>query len=232
MLHQSLRKYIKNTLLLILIPVLGRMKYILSMTKYSNNSSEQSLISRGQQQRSLTLINFEEWVETNYPLISKRKEPVYSLTSALKDTNTLASLDNDYGEGFALKWVKAQLLDTFRLLGAGNSVNSLQVVFMARRIRNIYYYLSPSELTYFFESLIGGGYGKIYVGNTINPQNLMEALQKFDSERAQMLSQMESDANKERKKNVKADMDTVNAICNKIRKELTLKLVGGYRGRS
>ena len=60
----------------------------------------------------------------------------------------------------------------------------------------------------------------------------MEALQKFDSERAQMLSQMESDANKERKKNVKADMDTVNAICNKIRKELTLKLVGGYRGRS
>ena len=60
----------------------------------------------------------------------------------------------------------------------------------------------------------------------------MEALQKFDSERAQMLSQMESDANKERKKNVKADMDTVNAICNKIRKELTLKFVGGYRGRS
>lgn len=232
MLHQSLRKYIKNTLLLILIPVLGRMKYILSMTKYSNNSSEQSLISQGQQQRSLTPINFEEWVETNYPLISKRKEPVYSLTSALEDTNTLASLDNDYGEGFALKWVKAQLLDTFRLLGAGNSVNSIQVVFMARRIRNIYYYLSPSELTYFFESLIGGGYGKIYVGNTINPQNLMEALQKFDSERAQMLSQMESDANKERKKNVKADMDTVNAICNKIRKELTLKLVYGYRGRS
>ena len=103
---------------------------------------------------------------------------------------------------------------------------------MARRIRSIYYYLSPSELTYFLESLVGGGYGKIYVGNTINPQNLMEALQKFDSERAQMLSQMESDANKERKKNVKADMDTVNAICNKIRKELTVKLVGGYRGRS
>ena len=232
MLHQSLRRYTKSTLLPILIPVLGRMKYILSMTKYSNNSSEQSLISQEQQQRSLTPINFEEWVETNYPLISKRKEPVYSLTSALEDTNTLASLDNDYGEGFALKWVKAQLLDTFRLLGAGNSVNSIQVVFMARRIRNIYYYLSPSELTYFFESLIGGGYGKIYVGNTINPQNLMEALQKFDSERAQMLSQMESDANKERKKNVKADMDTVNAICNKIRKELTLKFVGGYRGRS
>ena len=200
------------------------------MTKYSNNSSEQSLISQGQQQRSLTPINFEEWVETNYPLISKRKEPVYSLTSALEDTNTLASLDNDYGEGLALKWVKAQLLDTFRLLGAGNSVNGIQIVFMARRIRSIYYYLSPSELTYFLESLIGGGYGKIYVGNTINPQNFMEALMKFDSERATKLSQIANETNEKRKKNIKADIDTVNAICNKIRKELTIKLMGSKAG--
>lgn len=200
------------------------------MTKYSNNSSEQSLISQEQQQKSLTLINFEEWVETNYPLISKRKEPVYSLTSALEDTNTLASLDNDYEEGFALKWVKAQLLDTFRLLGAGNSINSLQVVFMARRIRNIYYYLSPSELTYFLESLVGGGYGKIYVGNTINPQNLMEALQKFDAERAQMLSQIEDDANKERKKNARTDLSIVNAICSKLGKELAKSLIGSKAG--
>lgn len=196
------------------------------MTKYSNNSSEQSLISQEQQQKSLTQINFEEWIETNYPLISKRKEPVSSLTSAFKDTNTFASLDNDYEEGFALKWIKAQLLDTFRLLGAGGSINSLQVVFMARRIRYIYYYLSPTEFTYFLESLIGGCYGKIYVGNTINPQNLMEALLKFDTERAKILSQMESDANKERKKNVKADIDTVNAICHKIHKELAIKLMG------
>ena len=196
------------------------------MTKYSNNSSEQRLTLQKRQQRTLTQINFEEWLKNNYPLISERKEPVSSLTSALKDTNTLASLDNDYEDGFALKWVKAQLLDTFRLLGAGGSVNSLQVVFMARRIRYIYYYLSPTEFTYFLESLIGGGYGKIYVGNTINPQNLMEALQKFDTERAKILSQMESDANKERKKNVKADINTVNAICHKIRKELTIKLMG------
>lgn len=185
---------------------------------------------QGQQQRSLTPISIEEWSDTHYPLISRRKKPVSSLTSALKDTNTLASLDNDYGEGFALKWVKAQLLDTFRLLGAGNSVNSLQVVFMARRIRNIYYYLSPSELTYFFESLVGGGYGKIYVGNTINPQNLMEALQKFDTERAQMLSQMESDANKERKKDVRTDLSIVNAICSKLSKELAKALIGSKAG--
>lgn len=185
---------------------------------------------QGQQQRSLTPISIEEWADTYYPLISKRKKPILSLVSAIEDTNSLVEIDNKFEEGLALQWVKAQLLDTFRLLGAGNSVNSLQVVFMARRIRNIYYYLSPSELTYFFESLVGGGYGKIYVGNTINPQNLMEALQKFDSERAQMLSQMETDANKERKKDVRTDLSVVNAICSKLGKELTKSLIGSKAG--
>lgn len=163
-------------------------------------------------------------------MISERKKPILSLASAIEDTNSLVDIDKIYEEGLALQWVKAQLLDTFRLLGAGNSVNSLQIVFMARRIRNIYYYLSPSEITYFLESLVGGGYGKIYVGNTINPQNFMEALMKFDSERATKLSQIADETNKERKKNVKADIDTVNAICNKIRKELTIKLMGSKAG--
>ncbi len=152
------------------------------------------------------------------------------MASALKDTNSLVDIDKRFEEGIALQWVKAQLLDTFWLLGAGNSVNSSQAVFMARRIRNIYYYLSPSELTYFFESLVGGGYGKIYVGNTINPQNLMEALQKFDAERAQMLSQIETDANKERKKDERTDLSIVNAICNKLGKELTKSLIGSKAG--
>lgn len=175
-------------------------------------------------------ISIEDWADTYYPLISKRKKPIPSLVSALKDTNTLVDIDKKFEEGLALQWVKAELLDTFWLLGAGNSVNSSQAVFMARRIRNIYYYLSPSELTYFFESLVGGGYGKIYVGNTINPQNLMEALQKFDTERAQMLSQMETDANKERKNDVRTDLSIVNAICNKLGKELTKSLIGSKAG--
>lgn len=185
---------------------------------------------QGQQQRSLTPISIKDWTDTYYPLISKRKKPIPSLASALKDTNSLVDIDKKFEEGLALQWVKAELLDTFWLLGAGNSVNSSQAVFMARRIRNIYYYLSPSELTYFFESLVGGGYGKIYVGNTINPQNLMEALQKFDTERAQMLSQMETDANKERKNDVRTDLSIVNAICNKLGKELTKSLIGSKAG--
>lgn len=175
-------------------------------------------------------INIEDWTKAHYPLISERKKPILSLASAIEDTNSLVDIDKIYEEGLALQWVKAQLLDTFRLLGAGNSVNSIQIVFMARRIRNIYYYLSPSELTYFLESLVGGGYGKIYVGNTINPQNFMEALMKFDSERATKLSQIADETNKERKKNVKADINAINAICNKIRKKLTIKLMGSKAG--
>ena len=58
----------------------------------------------------------------------------------------------------------------------------------------------------------------------------MEALQKFDSERVYKLSEIEENANKERKKNVKADVNTINAICNKIRKELTIKLMGSKAG--
>ena len=200
------------------------------MTKYNSSSNEQSLISQERQQRSLTQINIEEWIDTYYPLISERKKPILSLLSALKDTNSLASIDKKYEDGLALKWVKAQLLDTFRLLGADKSISSIQVVFMARRIRNIYYYLSPSELTYFFESLIGGGYGKIYVGDTINPQNLMEALQKFDSERASKLSEIEENTNKARKENDKTDIDIVNTVCKRICKELTKKLVGSRAG--
>lgn len=140
------------------------------------------------------------------------------MVSAIEDTNSLVEIDNKFQEGLALQWVKAQLLDTFRLLGAGNSVNSLQVVFMARRIRNIYYYLSPSELTYFFESLVGGGYGKIYVGKTINPQNIMEALKQFDTDRANKLSEIEVNKAKEINKVTKEiNIDKVNEICKRIR---------------
>lgn len=76
----------------------------------------------------------------NYPLISKRKEPINSLAFALNDRNTLVAIDRDIYKGCALDWVKAQLLDTFRLLGASNSVSSIQVVFLSRRIRNIYFH--------------------------------------------------------------------------------------------
>ena len=161
-------------------------------------------------------------MNANYPLISMRKEPVSSLLSALNDNNTLVAIDRDIYKGCALNWVKAQLLDTFRLLGASNSVSSIQIVFLSRRIRNIYFYLSLSELTYFFESLIGGGYGKVYVGNIINPQNIMEALRKFDEERTSLVTSEEKEKQSEYKRNQKpiVDMKFINEVCKRVEKEI------------
>lgn len=173
-------------------------------------------------------INSEEAILAQYPLISNRKEPVPSLSYALRDKNSLILIDKDYGEGFALKWVKAQLLDTFRILGASEAVASIQIKVMARRIRTIYYYLSPSELTYFFESLIGGGYGNVYVGKTINPQNLMEALRKFDTERAKNISEIEYNTQKELKKEEgnPANIELVNEICKRFKKQYLIDHIG------
>ncbi len=58
----------------------------------------------------------------------------------------------------------------------------MQVVLTARYIRNKYFYLTPAELTYFFETFIGGGYGMLYVGKTINPQTILQAVRNFDAE--------------------------------------------------
>lgn len=137
-------------------------------------------------------------------------------------------LDKRLGDSVALKWVKAQLLDTFRILGASEAVNSLQVVVIARRIRNIYYYLTASELTYFFEALIGGCYGTIYVGKTINPQNVMEALRKFDTERASTISEIECESHKGIKKEESkpADINIINEIYKRFNKDYKARHIG------
>lgn len=169
-------------------------------------------------QRSLTLIDNEESFYKLYPLISQRKEQIANLTEALNDKNSLVLIDKKLGEGTALKWVKAQLLDTFRILGAADIVSSIQIVVIARRIRNIYYYLTSSEIIYFLESLIGGNYGMIYVGKSINPQNIMEALKRFDTERANKLSEIEVNKAKEINKVTKeVNIDKINEICKRIR---------------
>ncbi len=203
------------------------MKYILNMMNLQD-SNKQSLISQEQQQRSLTQIDVTEWLNTNYPLLSNRKEPVSSLSVAVKDKTSLVLLDKRLGEGVALNWVKAQLLDTYRILGASQVINSLQVVFMARRIRSIYYYLSPSELTYFFESVISGMYGDIYVGKSINPQNLMNALVRFDKQRADTISELEYASHEQFKKEESkpANIDFVNEICKRFNKEYKKNHIG------
>lgn len=190
--------------------------------------NNKNLVLQEQQQQSLEQTNAERWILDNYPLLSIRKSPIASLSKALNDTNSFVLLDKKLGDGISLKWIKAQLLDMFRILGAAESVSSIQIIVIARRIRNVYYYLSASELTYFLESLIGGCYGTVYVGKTVNPQNIMDALRRFDTERASTISENEYEAHQKIKERGKqpVDIDFINEICERFNKKYKEKRTG------
>ena len=131
---------------------------------------------------------------TKYPLVSKRSEPISSLSEAvLNDSMYLSKIDREVGEGITLKWIKAQLIDVLTLCGAFAVTNERQVIIVARHIRKKYYYLTMSELTYFFESFINGSYGMLYVGKTINPQIILQAARSFESDVISIRTQKERD---------------------------------------
>ena len=167
------------------------------------------------------LINRQQLVVEKFPLLSKRKEPISSLSESAKDTTSLILIDRECGEGFSLRWIKAQLLDLFRICGAGSIITDYQVVIIARRIRKIYFYLSLSDLTYFFESFISGVYGTLYVGKTINPQNLMEALRKFDGERINYFTESQTEENNNGELDREVNQAVIAKICNKAKKIFT-----------
>jgi hypothetical protein len=176
----------------------------------------QSLQIRPQQ--SSMLINRQQLIVDKFPLLSKRKEPIPSLSESAKDTTSLILIDRECGDGFSLKWIKAQLLDLFRICGAGSIITDYQVVIIARRIRKIYFYLSLSELTYFFESFISGVYGTLFVGKTINPQNLMEALRKFDNERINYFTESQTEEDNNDKSDREVNQAVIAKICNRAKK--------------
>lgn len=180
---------------------------------------EQSL--QIQSQQSSMLINRQQLVVEKFPLLSKRKEPISSLSESAKDTTSLILIDRECEEGFSLRWIKAQLLDLFRICGAGSIITDYQVVIIARRIRKIYFYLSLSDLTYFFESFISGVYGTLYVGKTINPQNLMEALRKFDGERINYFTESQTEENNNGELDREVNQAVIAKICNKAKKIFT-----------
>lgn len=173
-----------------------------------------------QPQQYLTQIEGERLVAKNFPLLSERKEPICSFLEATKDTNSLICIDRSFGNGVSLKWIKTQLLDLFRICGAGSVVSDYQIVIIARRIRKVYFYLSLSELTYFFESFIGGCYGTLFVGKTVNPQNLMIALKNFDNDRTNFFTESQQEFGEVNEEASKADKNMIDEICKRIKRAL------------
>lgn len=147
--------------------------------------------------------------------------PILSLDDALHDSNSMAAIDAECGQGVSLDWVKGQLLDVFRLCGAIDQIASIQVVVMARRIRRMYFYLSLSELTYFFESFVAGAYGTLYVGKSVNTQNVMAALRNFDVERANKLTEIAMSEKHEIEESKVASPSFAKEVCDRILKKFS-----------
>lgn len=168
------------------------------------------------QQQSLTQINAVEWMFARYPLISKRKEAISSAVEAIK-TNDLAisEIDTQIEKGITVKWIKAQLIEVLNFCGAFEAIRDTQVVVIARQIRSKYYYLTPTELTYFFEQFMSGAYGILYVGKTINPQVILQAIRLCENALINKRAEIQEEIEEARRK---------------VEKELTSKGLLGVNG--
>lgn len=117
-----------------------------------------------------------------YPTLRKRSELIASAYDAVKQGGmSLVQIDNHFSKGASEWWIKVMLIDLLTFLGAMDSVTPFQVKGIASRIRQEYYHLTPSELTYFFYSFSMGDYGKLYAGRTVNPQDILIGLKQFVS---------------------------------------------------
>lgn len=135
------------------------------------------------QQTSLAQNDLLTRMLERYPLISQRKEAVPSLKDAIIAENlSLSAIDAKSKSEITNLWLRTQLVDVLRFCGAYDVASKMQVIIIARQIRSKYFYFTPTELTFFFESFIGGAYGVLYVGKSFNPQVIMQAVRIFDGE--------------------------------------------------
>ena len=91
------------------------------------------------------------------------------------------------------------LIDTLSFLGAMENITSFQVKGLASRIRQEYYSMTPSELTYFFYSFSMGDFGEMYTGKNINPQRLLMALKSCNEKMQEERIAYETDKERIRK---------------------------------
>lgn len=168
------------------------------------------------QQRFLTQTNVVERMFARYPLISQRKAVIQSVLEAVTTEDVaISTIDARTEEGLSLKWIKAQLIDVFNFCGAFGVVNDAQVIMIARQIRTRYYYLTPTELTFFFEQFASGAYGVLYVGKTINPQVILQAIRVCENDlinqRAQLQQEQENKQKEEEQRLVREGKTGINA---------------------
>ena len=112
-----------------------------------------------------------------YPTLRKREELITTARRAVREGGmSFAQIDNYFAKGASEWWIKVMLIDTFSFIGAMENIATFQVKGLAARIRQEYYFMTPSELTYFFYSFSMGDFGEMYTGKNINPQRMLMAL--------------------------------------------------------
>lgn len=129
--------------------------------------------------RSVTQKYGDEYVKFlhAYPTLRKREDLITTSREAVrKGGMSFAQIDNYFAKGASEWWIKVMLIDTFSFIGAMENIATFQVKGLAARIRQEYYFMTPSELTYFFYSFSMGDFGEMYTGKNINPQRMLMAL--------------------------------------------------------
>ena len=120
--------------------------------------------------------NYVRFLHT-YPTLRKRENLITTARRAVREGGmSFAQIDNYFSKGASEWWIKVMLIDTLSFLGAMENITSFQVKGLASRIRQEYYSMTPSELTYFFYSFSMGDFGEMYTGKNINPQRLLMAM--------------------------------------------------------
>lgn len=104
-------------------------------------------------------------------------------------------------------WVKGRLIELFTFLGVFDIVTEFQVQMLATRLCTKYYYWTTTELDYAFIRIMEGKYGKLYqykheyedksTATTINPQDLMVALDSYEKELLLERGRVEDERRKE-----------------------------------
>lgn len=117
-----------------------------------------------------------------YPILEKRSDTISSTYDAVRRKGkSLAEIDKYFGCGASEVWLKIMIIEQLSFLGAFDAAKVGQIRMLAAKIRQEYYHMTPSELTYFFYKFSLGDYGKLYTGRTINPQDILIGLKEFNN---------------------------------------------------
>lgn len=127
-----------------------------------------------------------------YPTLRNRDRLITTAYDAVRNGGmSLVQIDNHFGDGASEWWIKVMLVDLLTFLGAMETISPFQVKGIAARIRQNYYSLTPSELTYFFYTFSMGDYGKLYSGSKINPQDILTGLRICSNELSEQRTRIE-----------------------------------------